>query len=135
MLPVEKRIGIIGTRRRNEEEDYLLLEAAFLLIHNEGDTIVSGGCPKGGDAFAERLAKKYSIPIKIHYPDKSSLDGKLMKVNPRAAYAKINYARNTLIANDSDILIAVVSSDRKGGTEDTIKKFLKRKTERYLLLL
>jgi len=48
-----------------------------------------------------------------------------MKINPRWAYAEINYARNTTIAEDSDIIVAVVSFDRTGGTEDTIKKAIK----------
>jgi len=41
---------------------------------------------------------------------------------------------NTYIARDSDILIACVSKDRKGGTEDTIKKYLKLgKNKLYLV--
>jgi len=36
-------------------------------------------------------------------------------------------ARNTLIANNCDILIACVSPDRTGGTEDTIKKTKNKK--------
>ena len=59
------------------------------------------------------------------FPDKSKLDQELLKVNGRAAYAQINYARNTLIAQDSDVLIACVAADRKGGTEDTICKWKK----------
>ena len=58
-----------------------------------------------------------------------------MKKNPRWAYAEINYARNTLIARDADDLIAVVAEDRKGGTEDTIKKFLKKSSEDNLHLV
>jgi len=115
-------IGIVGSRRRDTQEDFEQCEKTFLDVYNPGDTIVSGGCPKGGDRFAEILAKKYNVPIRIHYPDKSQLDQDLLNKNPRAAYAKINYARNTLIAQDADILLAVVASDRKGGTEDTVKK-------------
>jgi len=33
------------------------------------------------------------------------------------------FIRNDDIAKDSDVLIACVADDRKGGTEDTIKKF------------
>jgi predicted Rossmann fold nucleotide-binding protein DprA/Smf involved in DNA uptake len=35
------------------------------------------------------------------------------------------YRRNKLIAEESDILIALVAKDRKGGTEHTIKEMLK----------
>jgi hypothetical protein len=125
-----KRIGIIGSRRRNAEEDYDTIEEAFFDIYEIGDIIISGGCPKGGDRFAEIIAGWFKIPIVIHYPDKDSL--------PRPAYkwdfARINYERNTLIARDSDILIACVAPDRRGGTEDTIKKYLKFGKTRLILV-
>lgn len=110
------------------------MSAKFKEIYNEGDRIVSGGCKLGGDRFAERIAKAMKVSIKIHYPDKSKLDPILMKKNPRAAYAKINYARNTLIAKDADILIACVAEDRKGGTEDTIEKFRKMGKDKVYLV-
>lgn len=88
--------------------------------------IVSGGCKQGGDRFAEILSVKFDCPKIIHYPDKSKLDTELLKVNSRAAYTKINYARNALVARDAkDYLIACVAPDRKGGTEDTIKRWKK----------
>lgn len=118
-----KNIGIIGSRRRDTFEDMELCLAAFMAYYNRknNDRIISGGCKQGGDRFAEIFKKRYDIPIKIHYPDKSQLNKEMLAINPRRAYAEINYARNTLIAQDSDILICVVAPDRKGGTEDTIK--------------
>jgi hypothetical protein len=123
-----KRIGIIGSRRRDGLVDLEACRKVFLSVYQEGDIVVSGGCPKGGDRFAEIFIKEYNIPadrVIIHYPDKSKLDPEKLKKNPRWAYAEINYARNTLIARDSDVLICVVASDRTGGTEDTIKKAIK----------
>lgn len=120
-----KCIGIVGSRRRDSDEDYQACLAAFMAIYKPGDLIVSGGCPQGGDRFAEVIAEELKIPIKINYPDKSKLDQALLKSNPRAAYAVINYARNSLIASDCNVLIAVVAEDRKGGTEDTVKKAIK----------
>jgi len=117
-----KKIGIVGSRRRNTPEDFAQVEKEFFKIYDKGDTIVSGGCPEGADRFAEMLRDKYSIPMNIHYPDKIKLDLELVKHNPRGAYAVINFARNTLIAEDCDILMAQVAEDRTGGTEDTIKK-------------
>ena len=115
-------IGIVGSRRRDSEADYKLCEEAFLKIYKEGDIIVSGGCRQGGDRFAEIIRDKFKVPMEIHYPDKSKLDPVKMEKNIKLAYAEINYARNTLIANDADVIIAVVAPDRKGGTEDTLKK-------------
>lgn len=120
-----KTIGIIGTRSRDTQADFLKVEEAFFKVYEEGDMICSGGCPKGGDRFAEIISNEYGIPIKIHKPDKSKLDPEKMKINPRWAYAEINYARNTLVAQDSNIVIACVTENRKGGTEDTIKKYIK----------
>lgn len=125
-----KYIGIVGSRRRNTIADETWVREAFLNIFNYGDVIVSGGCKEGGDAFAERLAKEWEFKPLLFLPDKTKLDPVLVKKNLKAAYAVINYARNTLVANASDFLIACIAADRKGGTEDTIKKFkLKCKRE------
>lgn len=108
-----KVIGIVGSRRRDTDLDLCLTEEAFEEIYEKGDTIVSGGCPFGGDRFAERIARICKVPIKIHKPDWAK--------HGRSA----GFNRNSYIAKDADVLIAVVASDRKGGTEDTIKKFQK----------
>lgn len=146
-----KIIGIIGSRRRDSPEDFkavcnglrkyhiqkgrLLNQAQETLGAEYGDVLVSGGCRQGGDRFAEIIRDNYGYKLRIHLPDKSQLDSVLMKANPRAAYTRINYARNTLVAQDSDILIACVAPDRKGGTEDTIKKFCRKfdKTEAQMI--
>lgn len=118
-------IGVAGSRRRNTDEDRQLV---YKTIHHHrqcvgGNTIlVSGGCPKDADLFAEEYAEIHRLPIIRHLPDKAQLR---KDVPIRAAHAIINYARNELIARDADVLIACVAADRKGGTEDTIKKFLK----------
>lgn len=111
-----KRIIIIGTRRRDALKDFKIVEKKFLEIYKKGDMIVSGGCKKGGDRFAEKLVRKYNIPkskIKIFYPD--------YKTYGRPA----TFIRNTEVAKFGNEIIACVSSDRTGGTEDTIRKFKK----------
>lgn len=106
-----KIIGVIGTRQRDTVNDRLIVEKEFFDIYSEGDWICSGGCPRGGDRFAEKIAKDNGIPILIFYPAWN-------KFGKRAGFI-----RNTDIAENCDVLIACVSKDRKGGTEDTIKKF------------
>ncbi len=115
------RIGIVGSRRRNSLEDYHKVLAKLEELYKEGDIIVSGGCYKGADNFAERIAKEKEIPIIIYYAR--------WKRHGKAA----GFIRNTDIAEQSDILIACVSPDRKGGTEDTIKKYLKNKNKLHLV--
>jgi hypothetical protein len=128
-------IGIIGSRKRNDEKDKEVLisklkELVPLYGGTENVIFCSGHCKKGGDKFAEEIAleiygEDFFNKMIIHKPDESELNETLLKINPRAAYAEINYKRNTLIAKDSDILIALVSIGRRGGAEDTIKKFKK----------
>lgn len=108
-----KVIGIIGSRRRHTHVDYFPTLDKFREIYEDGDEIVSGGCPQGGDYFAEKIAKDQQVPIKIYYAQWNKLG--------RSA----GFARNGDIARDADVLIAVVATDRTGGTEDTIKKFQK----------
>lgn len=132
--PKVLHIGVVGSRRRDTDEDYtIVLEAVLNVIDTNPDydyyVLVSGGCKQGADNFVEQICSELSLPTPIiHWPDKSKLPE-----NPkRWDFAKINYDRNTLIARDSDVLVACVAADRKGGTEDTIKKFKKIHKERYL---
>jgi hypothetical protein len=119
---MSKIIGIVGSRRRNTKKDYELVEAAFIKVYAKGDTIVSGGCPEGADNFAEEIAWTYNASITIHKAE--------WKVYGKSA----GFKRNTYIAQDADILIACVAPDRKGGTEDTIKKYLKLGKTRLILV-
>jgi hypothetical protein len=59
------------------------------------------------------LAKERGLSITIHFP-KWEEQGKAA-----------GFIRNTYIAQDCDVLLALVASDRTGGTEDTVKKALK----------
>ena len=117
-----KKIGIIGSRRRNSDKDFDIVEMSFLTAYEKDSIIISGGCPKGGDRFAEDIAKKFDVSIRIFKPDWERFG--------RGA----GFVRNTDIAENSDVLIACVASDRKGGTEDTIEKFMKTHQEIDLIL-
>ena len=120
-------IGIIGSRRRNTENDKISIQKALLNLLYDNDkndiTICSGGCSKGGDKFAEELATMYKLKKLIYKADWNN--------KGKAA----GFIRNTYIAESSDVLIACVSSDRTGGTEDTIKKFKKMKPYGMVILV
>jgi len=123
---MSKIIGIVGTRSRDTEEDFKLVENAFLKVYQEGDIICSGMCSKGGDRFAVILAEKYKTNT-IWFPPDYEKYGK-----------KAPFIRNTDIAENSDFLIACVSPDRGltagRGTEDTIRKYLKRNGKNLIVI-
>ena len=106
-----KIIGIVGSRRRNSITDFAKVYEAFKKIYKDGDWICSGGCGKGADAFAFKIHRKEYIPY-LEFPANWNKHGH-----------GAGFKRNTEIAKHSHILIACVAEDRKGGTEDTIKKF------------
>lgn len=126
-------IGVVGSRRRNSDWDrQIVYRAIHSMRQRIGNThlpalcevtLVSGGCPKGADKFMEEYADIHRLEIVIHRPNESELR---KDVPVRAAWAIINYARNALVAKDADVLIACVAPDRCGGTENTIKHFLKK---------
>ena len=126
---MNKKIIIIGSRKRDSDDDYMQVWNEFRKWYDDGDIIVSGGCPKGGDRFAEVIATKLGLTedngkLIIHLPKKPPRN------SPRYEWAKKMYERNTVVAGEAEsstIVIACVSPDRKGGTEDTIRKVKKRK--------
>jgi hypothetical protein len=121
-----KVIGVIGTRSRDAEEDFYKVYDEFFKHYIEGDSICSGLCPKGGDRFAILIANKLAL----------SKDKRLWFPANWEKFGKgAGFVRNTDIAENSDILIACASKNRTGGTEDTIKKFLKRRNKSNLFLV
>lgn len=119
---ISKTIGIIGSRRRDSHIDFMMVEFAFLEVYREGDTICSGLCPKGGDRFAVILSEQFKTKT-LWFPADWKKYGK-----------GAGFVRNSDIAANSDILIACVAEDRTGGTEDTIKKYLKLGKNQLILV-
>ena len=116
-----KTIGIIGARSRNSIQDYKETLKVFNTVYEDGDKIVSGHCPRGGDKFAEIIAKDLGL---------TEENGKL--ILHKSDWDKHGYnagfARNTYIAEDADVIIALVKNNDDlffGGTGDTIEKAIK----------
>ena len=129
--PYKVYVGIIGTRARDDYEDYQLVYNYFKRRFIDESprphdiVIVSGLCTRGGDKFATILYKTFGTR-KLWFPAQWDKYGK----------KKAGFIRNTDIALASDYMIAIVRSDRKGGTEDTIIKFCaKHKSTDFLKLL
>lgn len=133
-----KIIGIVGSRRRNTPADFQLVEKAFRKLYEPRDRIVSGGCPQGGDRFAEIIAIELAAPGRYELGDclMWSLTKRHHLIKELGAPFILHHARwdqhgkaagfmrNGLIVRDADVLIAAPSADRTGGTEDSIKKYL-----------
>lgn len=92
-------------------------------VYEEGDAICSGLCSQGADRFAVRFAKLLNAPT-FWFPADWKLEGK-----------QAGFNRNTHIAMKSDVLIACVAKDRIGGTEDTIRKFMRLKGVKNLIIV
>lgn len=126
-------IGIIGTRKRNTSSAFNKIKEVFDEIYEDGSWIVSGGCPKGADRYAEQLAKSQGLTLVTAYPN--------YKRYGRGA----PIIRNGHIANIADVIIACVMNpedgidavlERKsGGTEDTLRKFVKRTGDKSKIYL
>ena len=124
------KLGIVGTRKRNEKKHYILVCEKVLELGIENiSEIVSGGCKQGGDRFAEIIAKELNIPIKIFRPQCET------DYTKPWLWVEAAYARNQQIADYSDKLIALVSPWRSGGTENTVEKFLKNHSKEDLFIL
>lgn len=103
------KYGIVGSRQRKDKKRVF----EFVQSLNDEDIVVSGGC-EGVDTWAENAARERGIKTIVHHPKQSTGGNKFDAMN---AYK----ARNRLIAEDCDILVAFVSPERKGGTELTIR--------------
>lgn len=139
-------IGVVGSRRRNDEASRLLvfteIDKLILKLMNDPSydpketriQLVSGGCKKfnrdtktwdgcGADWFAEEYAAIYGFSMIIHYPRHYTKD-KSRRGDWEAT--RVNYERNQYIIDDAHHLIALVTDDRKGGTEDSVKRFTRK---------
>lgn len=112
------KLGIVGSRQRCSKEDWELLFKRVVELNPS--MIISGGCAKGADNFAEEYARRLGIPILIFHPNHSAGQS-------RQCWIEAFHRRNELIALESEHLIALVAPSRKGGTENTIRYFKEHK--------
>lgn len=103
------KYGIVGSRRRKDKETVV----AFVNGLEEEDVVVTGGC-RGVDTWAAEAATARGLRTRIMRPDTS-------KCRTRFEVADAYYDRNRRIAAESDVVVAFVASDRRGGTENTIE--------------
>ena len=119
---------MIGTRTRDTEKDFQLVYDEFKKYYEEGDVIISGGCRKGGDRFAEVIARRLGLTeenkkLVIHRPKTPGHHA------PKWVWTKAFYDRNSVVAaeaEDDTVTIACISKTiTGGGTGDTLSKIKK----------
>jgi predicted Rossmann fold nucleotide-binding protein DprA/Smf involved in DNA uptake len=102
-------IAIVGSRTRTDKDR--VIDCVNKLPKD--CTVVSGGC-EGVDTWAIEAAKERGMKWKIFFPDLSG-------ANTYYEKCERYYDRNEKVVKNSDFVIAFVASNRKGGTENTIK--------------
>jgi len=105
-----KYVAIVGSRRRTDREtvDRLVAELP------EGSVIISGGAP-GPDRWAEEAARKYGREMRVIHPD-------LEEVRSQGQRTRRYHVRNQRIVDLADEMFALVAPNRRGGTEDAIRR-------------
>ena len=107
------KYGLVGSRFRPCQEDVVAIVAGL-----PDDAIVVSGGAKGVDRWAETAARNRGLKVISHRP-------KFTKGMSSKEYVGELMARNTLIAEDADLIIAWPQEPvdpGHGGTWDTIKK-------------
>lgn len=102
------RVAIVGSRRRADRASI----DAFVAGLPGGAVVVSGGC-RGVDTWAAEAARARGLAVIEHLPD-------LAGIRSRGEAVRRYHARNARVVADADMVVAFVSPDRKGGTENTI---------------
>jgi predicted Rossmann fold nucleotide-binding protein DprA/Smf involved in DNA uptake len=104
------KIAIIGSRRRI---DRAAVEAAVAALP-QGTVVISGGA-SGPDTWAAEAASRLGLEVVVYRP---ATDG----VRGYGEAARRYHERNQRIVDACERLIAFVAADRRGGTEDTIRR-------------
>ena len=119
------KIAIVGSRRYENKKKIKDFIFKLKQEHGEDTVIVSGGCKDGADKYA----KKYALELGLQYEEYPPFHEvyNLYCVLPESCYGK-NYhvkyyfARNKLIAKNSDIVVGFIPKGHvSNGTNSTLK--------------
>lgn len=115
--------GIVGSRALEGSEEAREFIRTFIRETRPG-RIVSGRSPGGGiDIMAVEVARElgYQEWEIIEHTPESTLVGPKTRDN----WVKALFARNTLIARDADVILAITVPGGSNGTRDTVTKALR----------
>lgn len=103
------KIAIVGSRKRTDKHNVITLVDSL----PSDVCILSGGC-RGVDSWAIERAKARGLQTLVFRPE-------VRNIKEEWEIIRRFYARNQRIAAVADIIYAFVATNRKGGTENTIK--------------
>jgi hypothetical protein len=104
------KVAVVGSRKRKDRGAIVALVNAL----PAGSVVVSGKC-EGPDQWAAEAARARGLEVLEFEPDLSGC-------KQRFEYTKRYYERNQRVVDACDRVAAFVAPDRKGGTEDTIRR-------------
>ena len=118
------RAAIVGSRDRGSEKDRILVENLVNSLPDDA-VVVSGGC-RGVDTWAEESADKRGLKVLIFRPN-------IVDAMTYGEKVQQFYRRNREIVDNSDVVYALMSRRRKGGTGYTVD-YAKSKGKKVNLL-
>ena len=118
------KIAIVGSRDRDMAEDKALVKELVNSLLTD-DIVVSGGC-RGVDTWAEKAADTRGLKKLIFKPC-------ILKGMTYGEKVLEYYKRNRKIVDNADVVYALMSSRRKGGTGYTVD-YAKSKGKKVNLL-
>jgi hypothetical protein len=117
------KFGIIGSRNFTDKELFLCKVNEVIAIEGMPTVVISGGAI-GADALAEEWAKENAIEFQVFKPQHKDFPKSIRRF-------AAPHARNTLIAEHSDIIIAFWDG-QSTGTKDTIDKAITLSKKVYI---
>jgi predicted Rossmann fold nucleotide-binding protein DprA/Smf involved in DNA uptake len=109
-----KHVAIVGSRSRTDVETVERVVATLA-----SNTVVVSGGADGPDTWAELAAQRRGLAIRIFRAD-------LKGARTQGQRTRRYHRRNQQIVDVADEVFALVSVDRTGGTEDTIKRAVRK---------
>ncbi len=117
------KYGIIGSRNFTDKELFLCKVNEVIAIQGMPNLVISGGAV-GADTLAEEWAKENAVEFQVFKPQHKDFPKSIRRF-------AAPHARNTLIAEHSDVVIAFWDG-QSTGSKDTVDKALSLSKKVYI---
>jgi len=117
------KFGIVGSRNFTDKEFFMHKVNEVIALEGMPVVVISGGAI-GADALAEEWAKENAIEFQVFKPQHKDFPKSIRRF-------AAPHARNTLIAEHSDVIISFWDG-QSTGTKDTINKAIALSKKVYI---